>query len=421
MFRQLGHRSQHKKQQGAVIPLVAVLMVVLLGFVALAIDIGYLVVTRNELQNVADASALAAGRKLGSIYQGMTYEEQQAYVCDPAPIIAVAQEVGLSNVAATESITINSADIEIGDWSSGVFAATLNKPNAVRVTARRDSEANNPISTFFAMVLGIDTLDVSAIATAALTGQSSSAPGELELPVGISRAWFESHPGVTCGEQIKFYPTTDPDACAGWTTFDYAANTPNLEGILDGDIISTSTSAGVTDFNYTGGVVAASFPNLILLFKRKGFDVTINDEWIYNGSDMIQFATEAQGGVPLYLLDDDGNQVLDVDGNPIRLYYPEDENDPDYPPPAKRPRNKHAWETSVVVYANPDGTADCDNPNKTKPIVGYARIRLTNVLLPPDGKLIVGVLICDYTGEENTRSGGGESFGLMGSIPGLVQ
>jgi len=37
-------------------------------------------VTKNELQNIADSAALAATRQLGSIYQGMTYEQQLAYV-----------------------------------------------------------------------------------------------------------------------------------------------------------------------------------------------------------------------------------------------------------------------------------------------------------------------------------------------------
>ena len=62
-----------KDQAGAVAVTVAILLVLLVGFAALAIDVGYLMVTRNELQNVADAAALAATRKLGIIYQNMTF------------------------------------------------------------------------------------------------------------------------------------------------------------------------------------------------------------------------------------------------------------------------------------------------------------------------------------------------------------
>lgn len=47
------------KQRGSVAVITAVSLVSLLGFAALAIDIGNLLVARNELQNAADAAALA--------------------------------------------------------------------------------------------------------------------------------------------------------------------------------------------------------------------------------------------------------------------------------------------------------------------------------------------------------------------------
>jgi hypothetical protein len=444
MVKMRGYLDILESQVGATAVMIAVMATVLIGFVALAIDIGYLMVTKNELQNVADGSALAAGRQLGIIYGGMTYEEQQNYVCDPAPIIAVAREVALKNMAATKWITLNDSDIEIGIWSAGAFSASLIRPNAVRVTARRDSGANGAVPTFFASVLGIDLMDASARSVAALTGQSTTESGGLELPVGISRAWFDSHPGVPCGDQIKFYPSTDPDACAGWTTFTSGANTANLKKILDGELTSSPVIAGETEFEFTGGVSAASFSNLILLYERKGYDVYETDAggntcsapdpcWIRDSAGepvnladdpaAVYYDSAGNPGVvpaPLNLLNADGSEALDGAGIPIRLYYPKNDNDPDYPDPAQRPRNKHAWETSVAVYSNLDGTADCFNPNQSLPVVGYARIRLTDVIDAP-AKLVVGELVCGYVDSKDSRGGGGETFGLMGSIPGLVQ
>ena len=55
---------QQGERKGAVIVMVAVLMVVLLGCVALAVDIGYLYVARAELQRAADAAALAGAQAL---------------------------------------------------------------------------------------------------------------------------------------------------------------------------------------------------------------------------------------------------------------------------------------------------------------------------------------------------------------------
>src|SRR4030067_1579475 len=51
-------------QKGIVIVIVAILIAVFIGFAALAVDIGHLYVVRNELQNAADAGALAGARFL---------------------------------------------------------------------------------------------------------------------------------------------------------------------------------------------------------------------------------------------------------------------------------------------------------------------------------------------------------------------
>ena len=69
-------------QEGAIAILVAVCAVVLLSLAAFVIDGGFGLVTRNELKNVADGSALAGTRLLGDIYccRGMTPAQQQTYV-----------------------------------------------------------------------------------------------------------------------------------------------------------------------------------------------------------------------------------------------------------------------------------------------------------------------------------------------------
>ena len=53
-----------RDQQGATAILIGVAFTVLLGFLALAIDMGYLWVAQNELQNAADAGSLAGARFL---------------------------------------------------------------------------------------------------------------------------------------------------------------------------------------------------------------------------------------------------------------------------------------------------------------------------------------------------------------------
>ncbi len=386
--------SRIKDQSGATAILVALVMVVLIGIAALAVDIGYVAATKNELQNVADAAALASARQLGAIYQTMTYEEQQAYVCDPSIIVPIAQDVAGKNQAGAQAITINPTDVIIGDWDGNnlTLTPTLAQPDAVEVTARRDAGANGPITTFFAKIFGVNTVAVWANATAALTGQSTAEPGELELPVGISRYFFDED---ACNSYVKFYPTNDPDSCAGWNTFTTSpANDNTIRDILEGSITSPETIANDTEFEFTGGTLSnPTFDELLTLFQHNGYDVDGNGDAITDtdGNPIVD-ATGTDSAVPLK--DSNDNQLLYPDGTP---------------------RNEHRWETTVVVY----DWGDCSNPNTNITVAGFATIQLTDVQNAPN-KTMIGKVICEYVDSEDTRGGGGE-YGTMGSIPGLVE
>jgi len=385
-----------RDQRGVTAVLLAVLIVVFIGFIALAVDIGYYFVTCNELQNIADGAALAATRQLGATYQTLSGDEQTNYVCDPLPIIAKAKAIAARNWAGRKTdITINDADVIIGEWDGTNLNPNLNQPDAVRVIARRDGNANGPITTFFARILGINTVDVWRDATAALTGQGTSDPGELEIPMGISRYFFDED---YCNGWIKFSPTKDPDSCAGWTSFsEDPPNDPVIRRILEGLITSPATTAGETEFSFIGGELSVpTFDALLTLFEYKGYDVRAD------GKTPVQVDAN-DNPVPGPLPDGNGTEpLLDADGN--RLLYPDD-----------IPRNRHLWETTVVVY----DWGDCSNPNAAIYIVGYSTIRMTDVLGPPD-KLVLGKVLCDSFSDFDTRGGGGQ-FGTKGTIPGLVE
>ena len=54
-----GRKNPRQKRRGAIALLAAILLVSLLGAVALAIDLGIVVMARSELQAAADAAAIA--------------------------------------------------------------------------------------------------------------------------------------------------------------------------------------------------------------------------------------------------------------------------------------------------------------------------------------------------------------------------
>ncbi len=348
-------------QKGTVVVVVALLLLLLVGFAALAVDVGYMMVKRNELQNIADSAALAATGKLGSIYKSMDYASQQAYVASAADIDPVATALGSSM-----STPIRDSDVTIGRWSftTNTFTPGLTKPNAVRVFSRRDSVANGPVQTLLAQVVGINSIPVSAGATASLSGLSHVPEGGLPIPVGISQAWFTHN---YCNQPIRLYPTNDPAGCAGWNVYEEPrANDPTLKSILqglaNGTYQSPDTTAGDTVYNFTGGTLANEFAYMQQLF------------------DVMKVKNDG---------------VLDKDTDPT------------------------TWTTSVPVYDWPD----CSNPNKPITIVGFATITITSVCGPTTNppcpsKIIDAKVVCDLV---TGGSGGGTDYGTIGSIPNLVQ
>jgi len=385
-------------QSGATAVLVAVVITVLIGIAAMAVDVGYVMATKNELQNVADAAALAGARQLGVIYSGLPYEQQVNYVLDVADrtkIENTATAVAQENKAGGKNIEIALNEIEIGTWDQNRnprFIAETNKPDAVRVAARRDDVANGPITSFFARIFGRDNFSVFADATAALTGQGTTVEGEIELPAGISYYRFQNE---YCNTPIRFYPTGTLYGCAGWHTFfDDPPNASTLRDILDGMTDSTFASppTAVGDpLEYIGGNVASAFPELEGLFMEKSVASDDPPVQLYVSppdEELSLVDAGSEGALPL----------LDKDGNP---------------------KFKRTWRTVVPVY----DSMDCSNPNTSIEIVSYATVEINAVngasISPTHAKFtIFGEIKCDslYDGR-----GGGLDVGTKGTIPGLVE
>jgi len=388
-----------KDQRGAVIVFVAVaVLFFLIGIIALAVDVGYLYATRNELQNIADASALAATNELGNQQIHGTSLDTTA-IKDAA--ISVADE---NQAGGKDNIIILDGDIIIGDWDQGAdpkFDDTpeSGKEDAVKVIARRESGANGPVSTFFAKVLDHDTAPVNAYAIAALTGLSEVPQGGLPIPVGIAWAKFNSE---FCDTPIKFYPTQDIYACGGWHVYE-DDKTKIKQDILDGLVADPPTFESPESqtgdiFYFKGGTDNAAFEKLKELFDMKKDD---NDYY-----------------------EDDEVKEWPIDGD----------------------EDSETWTTTVVVY----DWDNCDNPNTFIEIIGFASIRIYEIctatsdpsaaitggggpvpggdgddivpLSPQDycvagEKQIVARVVCNLI---NPNRGGGAPAGIIGGIAGLV-
>lgn len=128
-----------RSRAGMILVYAAFFMVVVFGFAAFAIDVGYMALTVDQLQNAADASALAGAMRMRE---------------GPAAVRAAAKDVALRNYLGKQTITLTDADIELGVYNLGTRTFTLNETaaNSVRVTTKAANKA-----LFFAPVIGHKT------------------------------------------------------------------------------------------------------------------------------------------------------------------------------------------------------------------------------------------------------------------------
>ncbi len=149
--------KQSGSSRGASLVLVAMGMVMLMGALALAIDLGMLYVARNEAQRAADAAALAGA------YAFVTSGCTSAGDCmngGPQEAAARRQAAG---VATQNSVLGQAAAIEDADIR---FSYPSPREPQISVTVQRTRERGNPIPTIFAKMVDVFQADISATATA---------------------------------------------------------------------------------------------------------------------------------------------------------------------------------------------------------------------------------------------------------------
>jgi len=143
-------RTPRPRRRGSIVVLGGALMSGLLVMVAFAVDVGYIVHVRTELQRTADAAAMAAVMYLPSQSDAST----------------VAQSTAAQNPSGV-GVLVAPSDVEFGFWDRNTASFVVGgSVNAVRVTARRTEATGNPVTLFFAKILGQTTTDVTANAIA---------------------------------------------------------------------------------------------------------------------------------------------------------------------------------------------------------------------------------------------------------------
>ncbi len=180
--------------EGTVMVMMALGLVAFLGLASLAVDMGNLYVAKNELQNVADAAALAGARQLIDNSNGTAVVDSTAA---QAAAMGVAQtQAQLSNQASLPDASRTDLSIAFGNWNiyagspSTAWTTTdgsaSSNSNAVQVTIQRASGlAYGPVTNYLAGILGYNTTNVSATATAYLGFANTTTTGAVDLPIAV--------------------------------------------------------------------------------------------------------------------------------------------------------------------------------------------------------------------------------------------
>lgn len=222
--------------------MIAIMLVVLLGMAAFAIDVGHLMIVRNELRNAADAGALGGARQL---YTGVT-----------ATGIIVNT---VANTVASDAAAANGSDnfpaevpvVERGHWcfgcvgadgAPGVFTANDSTDpysfvglsfasldvdpsyiNAVRVVAGRGPAT--PAASFFARIFGYSGFDMSAesVAWRGCAGDNI----KVDQPIAIClESLLDDNNQITCkrGRMINSSGSGYDSGTGAWTNLEQGDN-----------------------------------------------------------------------------------------------------------------------------------------------------------------------------------------------------
>lgn len=220
--------ADRRSERGAVAVMVALLAAVLIGFLALAMNVGHATSVRGELENAADAAALAAARELDAkLNQGS------------CRAFATSEAIGRNHTTdATHPVSITRTDVAFCHWDRASNRTTwcldagvdpsgdpppfstpgakteLAGANAVQVTARR--QGGDALPVWFASFLGQQadaTMSVSAVSTAVGGGPCESRDvAPLVAPLALADCRLVDGEGSpSCGAARAFSDSGNTD------------------------------------------------------------------------------------------------------------------------------------------------------------------------------------------------------------------
>jgi Flp pilus assembly protein TadG len=302
-------RSTPTARRGAITVLAAFFSMIVLGMVAMSVDIGYVLSMKEEMQRTADAAALAACWDYGqNLAQGndATTSEQSAR--------STAQQFAANNQVGNTGplLDANSSNAATGDLVFGYIndvydpqatfdTTSSNLFNTVKVRVRRDAQLNGEAPSFFARIFGHTGQPLYANATAAIVRDvrgfktpNGGATIEL-LPFALDlETWNDwmakSGPGLTDNwtwDSVNQEVHSGPDGWLEVNLYPQSTGSPGNRGTVDIGSNNNSTADiarqilyGITaaDLAYHGGKLELDHCGELLLNGDTGISAGVKDE-----------------------------------------------------------------------------------------------------------------------------------------------
>ena len=223
-----------KGERGNVMIMTAIFAVGLVLAVGLCIDGARIYMTRAELQNAADAAALAAARELNGGTGGLTDAVTQAQAT-----ALEANKYGLNRSGSTApAVTISTVEFAAdlnGPWYVGVGGVPSGTETSIKYVRVTTQTTNTPV-LFAIRDLGNSHAE-SRSATAGMSAPINSICDFFPMAVALD-------PAVQTGDGSDGYPAPNTEM---WLTFNQGTGSATVLADKDYIVISPDGSTGVSD------------------------------------------------------------------------------------------------------------------------------------------------------------------------------
>ena len=242
-----------KNQQGAVAVMVGLMLFILVGMLAVVVDLGHLYVAKSGLQNGADAAALAGAKELNGTAAGVTAARDKAIEVARENTYSFSSPVGTSAADGGLDLFVGSCKDDacmepIASVSTDILAAD-------KLFIKVDTQQRS-LGTWFAHLFGVDQTGTFGMAVAGRISPDISPIAICELPNDPTN----TNPTELGFERGVSYDVADANPIGPGTLF-WIDPVSTLAGTCDGSVPTSLPYVCTGKINFTPVIGSTVYTN----------------------------------------------------------------------------------------------------------------------------------------------------------------